>query len=714
MPTWDEVAPIFLPKTDSVKTRNDVAGPGSPTWLSGHQNYYVSNAATADVKALAAHKNQLYDIYTLLRPVNANLGWGMLVGGRMNWSMFNDTTANYNTYRTGVWAMLDDLVNKADKNETVNHNTFAEASTALLGVCDLLSVTLGKDAGIMRWIDELGDTGDNWRGSAAGEFKKYLSTIALALTHIQTDLQHPDNFYAQLSGTGGMLKQASREMLGAQLAWFGTRQSGATEVLQDALDAQLTGNITMSSTKVMVNGLNVDDGEFWDNVQQAAKKAWLDGLSAKKLQVPFKGVTGTYSLDSLADAVYALLDNEYNRLGSAFGRGVIQPNLGLPQGGAGGGPVPEPGPGGADAPPGGGTGDQKIPPPGSNTQIDGGKDQKGGNKGAPKPGGPVPKPGDLIPKPGAPVPGNRDPITGLPLPGTTNLLDKNGKPVLGKDKKPVMVPVGSVIGKDGKVRDSKGNLVLGADGKPLVAPPGSKVKEQAPPHPAPSPLDQIKLPEGSKVDPSGTLVDAKGKPLLDSNGNPYALPKGASVKHDGVLVDAQGRPIDRMSQLLANTEHALLDSRTSARPGTSSPYVPEVRGPLDLSVGGSHSGLGSVPGLGSGAGGLSGTGGAKGSGATSAIAGPTMLSDRAMAMTNSSAPPGTEADRAKAAEEAAKQLAAQQQTQSGPMMPPMGGAGAGAGAGAGGQKDRQRTTWLSEDEDTWGTDTGTVSGVIGR
>nr|WSX47974.1 hypothetical protein OG409_02830 [Streptomyces sp. NBC_00974] len=714
MPTWDEVAPIFLPKTDSVKTRNDVAGPGSPTWLSGHANLYVSNYSTANIKSLAAGKDARYDFFKLLTPLDPALKWGVLVGGRMNWTMFNDSTANYNTYRTGVWALLDDLVNKAGVNETVNHKTFEQASVALLGVCDLLSTTLGKDAGILQWIDELGDTGDNWRGSAAGEFKKYLSTIALALTHIQTDLQHPDNFYAQLSDAASMLKLASSELLKAQLAWFGTRQSGATEVLQDALNAQLTGTITMTTAgKVTVNGADVDGGDFWENVQQAAKKAWLAGLSAP-LQVPFKGVVGTYSLDTLAHAVYTLLDNEYNRLGSAFGRGVIQPNLGLPQGAGGGGPVPEPGPGGADAPPGGGTGDQKIPPPGGNLKVDGGNNQTGGNKGGPKPGGPVPKPGDLIPKPGAPVPGNRDPITGLPLPGTANLLDKNGKPVLDKDKKPVIVPAGSVIGKDGKVRDSKGNLVLGTDGKPIVAPPGSKIKEQAPPHPAPSLLDQIKLPEGSKVNPDGVLVDANGKPLLDSNGNPYALPKGASVNHDGVLVDAKGRPVDRMSQLLANTEHALLDSRTSPRPGTSSSLLPDGRGPLGLSLGGSHSGLGSVSGLGSGAGSGSGAGGGKGSGATSLIAGPTMLSDRAMAMTNSSAPPGTEADRAKAAEEAAKQLAAQQQTQSGPMMPPMGGAGAGAGAGAGGQKDRQRTTWLSEDEDTWGTDTGTVSGVIGR
>ncbi|MGW1229336.1 AAWKG family protein [Streptomyces sp. NPDC002530] len=47
-----------------------------------------------------------------------------------------------------------------------------------------------------------------------------------------------------------------------------------------------------------------------------------------------------------------------------------------------------------------------------------------------------------------------------------------------------------------------------------------------------------------------------------------------------------------------------------------------------------------------------------------------------------------------------------------PMMPPMGGMG---GMGGGTQSDeRERSTWVSEDEDTWGTDEGGVSAVIGR
>ncbi|MFJ1829586.1 WXG100 family type VII secretion target, partial [Streptomyces sp. NPDC088178] len=48
-----------------------------------------------------------------------------------------------------------------------------------------------------------------------------------------------------------------------------------------------------------------------------------------------------------------------------------------------------------------------------------------------------------------------------------------------------------------------------------------------------------------------------------------------------------------------------------------------------------------------------------------------------------------------------------------PMVPPMSGGGMG-GAQGGGGGDRQRQTWLDEDEGVWGTDEGTAPGVIGR
>ena len=48
-----------------------------------------------------------------------------------------------------------------------------------------------------------------------------------------------------------------------------------------------------------------------------------------------------------------------------------------------------------------------------------------------------------------------------------------------------------------------------------------------------------------------------------------------------------------------------------------------------------------------------------------------------------------------------------------PFYPPMGGGMGGGGAG-GDQRERERTTWLAEEEDVWGTDPDVVPAVIGR
>lgn len=60
---------------------------------------------------------------------------------------------------------------------------------------------------------------------------------------------------------------------------------------------------------------------------------------------------------------------------------------------------------------------------------------------------------------------------------------------------------------------------------------------------------------------------------------------------------------------------------------------------------------------------------------------------------------------------------AQSTSSSTPFMPPMSGGPMGGG-GPGGQEtqsgDRERTTWLAEEEDVWGTDEGGAPQALGR
>ncbi|GGZ11600.1 hypothetical protein CP967_06075 [Streptomyces nitrosporeus] len=101
-------------------------------------------------------------------------------------------------------------------------------------------------------------------------------------------------------------------------------------------------------------------------------------------------------------------------------------------------------------------------------------------------------------------------------------------------------------------------------------------------------------------------------------------------------------------------------------------------------------------------------------GASAAGAGPGAQGTRAAAVGEAAGARSTRAAQLAAEEAAALRRPATSSSSGGsPMMPPMGGMGGGAGGGT--QSDeRERSTWVSEDEETWGTDEGGVSAVIGR
>lgn len=84
----------------------------------------------------------------------------------------------------------------------------------------------------------------------------------------------------------------------------------------------------------------------------------------------------------------------------------------------------------------------------------------------------------------------------------------------------------------------------------------------------------------------------------------------------------------------------------------------------------------------------------------------TSVSDRVRTRTSADEP------NLAAEESAVRQSSAMNRTSSNgqPMMPPMGGGG---GGGGGGERDRERRTWLAEDEETWGTSQAAAPGVIG-
>ncbi|WP_043472542.1 hypothetical protein [Kitasatospora sp. MBT66] len=222
----------------------------------------------------------------------------------------------------------------------------------------------------------------------------------------------------------------------------------------------------------------------------------------------------------------------------------------------------------------------------------------------------------------------------------------------------------------------------------------------------------VVVPPTSVITKDGRIVDENGNPVLDSAGNPMVAGPGYTIGPDGVLRDGKGETVSQYRQLLADRYSAAGDDS-----GGDNLLSPNMFGSGGFSyntmgLGSGGSGGGSSLGLGGGPM-ISGMGGGLSSRALAAGGDPS-VTKAAVDQANAERVAAERAARAAAQEQAA--LTGQRTaTSSGgmPMMPPGGGMGGGAG-GPGNEKDRRRTTWLAEDEEVWGTDSGAVSGVIGR
>ncbi|MFD3945156.1 hypothetical protein [Streptomyces sp. NPDC058579] len=720
---WEEALKIFMGTTGNLADRNAVAGAGSARWVMDKSLRIVENAAAGQ------DWSKTFDFHwsgyaTLTDGSGANVAPPVfyVVGFNLDWkNVFDNMTSKWNLWFHDPDKTLTPLVASPYKNDIVNATTFDHAATQVKGIVEWFDHWVPTIKG---WAESIDSDASDWKGSAAGSFRKFLNVINVEMSKVRLDLTSPYDYITMLTATKEQLSKSTLGMYNGFHAWKQTPNCNAVNLMREVFNQVMTGAQIQVNWQPYVlgdtygyepvlqkivdgGGSDVTNSAWVDGVEGEAKKRWLANLTP---------------LDTTASEQVGALDAAYLKLAGALKEGVYQPNITMPGGSTGpngptNGPTNNPlndllnklNPGGKNGP-GGAGGPKDIPKPGGGAGTPGGKPPGGTPGNLPGKNGPGGIPGNLPGKngPGQNGPGNKPP-GGLPgTPGTSPgpgaggnvpLLDKNGKPVLGPDGKPVMVPPGSRIGKDGKVYDSKGNPVLGPNGKPVVAPPGGKVgtlptnngqpgNGQPGTIPGTNPYDQIRLPEGAKILENGTLVDAKGKPLLDANGNPYTLPKGTTIK-DGILVDANGKPLSRTNQLLTNAEHAI--GSRPPRPHTQSGSLPfpEYKG---------GGGLGDGPKL-------------KGNpGTTGAMTG---ISERAAQNLGSLASSPAAAAANATGQQQRTGLGGQQQGQP-PMMPPM-SPGAGAGAGAPNQgKDRQRTTWLTEDEEVWGTDTGSVSGVIGR
>ena len=720
---WDG---ILLALADSsqrkIVTRSEIAGSGVAPWFASTVKCEVQNkhyTGTTEAHDWLSGKDG-YDVWWAW---NWNDSEGAnkscVVAVNMDWSKWgNASDGVLSKYTHQPSEIFVPLSSGSQANDTVSLWSFLDGADAIKGLKDKVA---GWRTTVAGWAEDIDSPGSSWQGSAAGEFKVLLEGFAGELESIGIQLESPD-YAADLRAAGNSITpavfgmgQVYRNWFDGQYAWPAAATFKALrEVLKDCQPVLNTTDDTVTVTTAF--GDPHTEG-FFATLQARAKAIWLKDVHEQ--------------LDLKAGVYFATVKAAYDKLHTDFGMPFIPVSIRTP-------PVDKPDPSTVDPK----TGAPKIPDgTGGAGGTGGGGAGSGGTGGGGS--GSIKTPGPLNLGTGGGGSGKGGGGSGLPSSITgggggtgtgTPVLDKNGKPVLGADNKPVLLPPGGYIGAGGQLYDANGKPVT-KDGKPVVVPEGSTV---APTSGGSLYGGTAKVPKGSTVREDGTVVDKDGKLVLDVNGNPVVLGKGDSIAADGTLLDPSGKPISNINQQLTNQEH-VLGSSTSGSHGltgsTGSGYSytgSSTTGSSSLgllggygtgysgSTGGSGTSLGS--GSGSGSGGITPLGGGAGGRLVSSGGG---LGARSIE--NS----GPAVAKMAAAEAAAQKTALQRATAataaeeaqmmgrsvstsggSGAPMMPMGGGG--GGAGGQGDKDRQRTTWLSEDEEVWGTDTGTVSGVIGR
>ncbi|MFC0596804.1 AAWKG family protein [Streptomyces palmae] len=294
--------------------------------------------------------------------------------------------------------------------------------------------------------------------------------------------------------------------------------------------------------------------------------------------------------------------------------------------------------------------------------------------------------------------------------GTVTTIDRDGTKTvshLGKHTSTVEYADGSVakVDKDGTVTTTYKDgtaTKLGPDGTYTTTDPkGNKTTEHLNPLGGNADAVTKHNPDGSTTTryPDGT-VDQK----LKDGGHKITYPDGRTV-----TTDADGRTLS-----VTGGSTGLGSNKTSSRLSDYDYYdYPDTKRYTSLLDGGG-SGYGDSGSKQSGPPALNpnplggsmappGSGGA-GSGG--------LLGERTRGAAMNEAATARQRSAQLAAEEAAAMRRPATTSGGMPMMPPMGG------AAGGGQKtqseERERATWVSEDEDVWGTDEGGVTGVIGR
>ncbi|WP_371535670.1 hypothetical protein OG210_08855 [Streptomyces sp. NBC_00466] len=578
------------------------------------------------------------------------------------------------------WAIIGPPLNTLIGNSSISVGSFDDGAMMLR---NMLSHMESVETDIKSWVKDIDVPDSEMQGTAAGAFKRVLVAVQQQVAYLHQEVVNYGDIPTLIDSARVKLHEAMAALVNAADAYRNSDIAWPAHHVHDLFFNALAA----STMEFDANGwahLNVPGlgspgmPEFWTTLEQQAKDAWVKGVvdsldTVAKTQMGYVQTAYQGAIDVIPPA--ALTMPPYR-----------DPNAPKPPGDKPPGSDTNSG----DKPPGSdtNTGDK---PPGSDTNT-GDKPPGSDTNSGDKPPGSDTNSGDKPPGSGVTGPPNTNSNLKIPPPqskttgppqtntgnGSNTLLDKNNKSIKDANGNEAQIPPGSHINKDGTITGPDGKLLMGADHKPLKAPPNAHIGP-------------------STTGNSGSNSKSGEQQLKDQQALADKQIKQQKANQQQQLKDQQEIQEKQLKQRKAQEAQEVEQEKAYQK------ALSTIRG--DARTETSGNGYGNKTG-----------GGGRNKlnleelpprGNSRSIGDPkTSVSERVRTRTSANEP------NLAAEESAVRQSSAMNRTSSNgqPMMPPMGGGGGGGGAGG---RDRERRTWLAEDEETWGTSQEAAPGVIG-
>ncbi|WP_327258944.1 hypothetical protein [Streptomyces sp. NBC_01240] len=596
------------------------------------------------------------------------------------------------------WAIIGPPLNTLIGNSSISVGSFDDGAMMLRNVLNHMDFV---ENDIKTWVKDINVPDSEMQGTAAGAFKRVLVAVQQQVAYLHQEVVNRGDIPALIDSARVKLHDAMFALVTAADT-FRNAPGGwpATHVHDIFFNAMAGANLTFSSDRGSVT-LDVPElgnpakPEFWSTLEQKSKDAWLKGVAdvldivAKPqmgyVQTAYQAAIDVIPASALTRPPYRDLDAP-KPPGDDTNSGDKKP----PGDDTNTGDKKPPGDDtntGDKKPPGDdtNTGDKK--PPGDDTNT-GDKPPGSGITGPPKTESNVPPPPPQLKTTGPPQ-------TNSGVGAGNTLLDKNNQPIKDSKGNTPDIPPGSHIDpKTGQIIGPDGKPVLGADKKPLIAPPNTHIGP------------------GTTTGNSNSNSKSSQQQLKEQQELAEKQIKQQKVNQQQQLKDQQELQEKQLKQQQLNQQQQLKQRKAQEAQEVEQEKayqkaLSQIRG--DARTESSGNGYGNKTG-----------GGGKNKlnleelpprvnerlPNSRSIGDPkTSVSERVRTRTSANEP------NLAAEESAVRQSSAMNRTSSNgqPMMPPMGG----GGGGGGGERDRERRTWLAEDEETWGTSQAAAPGVIG-